>query len=216
MKEENPDCVEWTPTLRTELLDPESWEKVLGLYARSMKLAVALIDTEGRLMRICHNPQPIWSLVHEARPDLAGGCLFCLEITPNCSAAADALLTGELTVTRDQAGFAHVALPLTLGDRHVGTLLAGQVLDRYPEPLPLQRLAREFGLSPQQLWHLARQRAPLNTELATVNSRLNWKVAELDRLWETGSVPTAEPYLVTEPWRMQYRMTGVRVTCRNF
>lgn len=217
---DDPGTIELTPELCAELLDPKGWGKILELYAGTMKLAVALIDSAGKLVGKCHNPQPIWSLAREVRPDRAGSCLFCLETSPHCSAAADALRTASPTLVHDLAGFAHVALPFSLGGQHVGTLLAGQVLDRYPEPLPLQRAAREFGLSQQELWHLARQQAPmsravltvygellwalgqtflrdrygaimgrrwteitraLNQELASVNSTLNRKVAELDR-----------------------------------
>ena len=160
--------VELTPELRAELLDPESWGKILELYARTMRLAVALIDPEGQLIGTCHNPQPIWSLARDARPEWGAGCLFCLEPSGRCTAAADALRTNSVVLVHDQAGFAHVASPLSLGDRHLGTLIAGQVFDRYPESLPLQRVVREFGLSAQPLWYVARQQAPISRTNLTV------------------------------------------------
>jgi PAS domain S-box-containing protein len=61
----------------------------------------------------------------------------------------------------DRAGLSHVAVPLSLAGRQLGTLIAGQVFSRYPEPLPLQRVAREFGISPQELWHSAIQQVPV-------------------------------------------------------
>ncbi|MBC8001473.1 MAG: PocR ligand-binding domain-containing protein, partial [Opitutaceae bacterium] len=167
-----------TPKLSAELLDPDSWAKILELYARTMKLAVALIDANGKLVGACHNPQPVWSLARGERPEPAGACLFCLETSPNCSAAADACRTQSLALVHDQAGFAHIAVPLTLGGRNLGTLLAGQILDRYPEPLPLQRVAREFGLSAQQLWHLARQQAPISRANLTVYGELLWTLGQ--------------------------------------
>src|SRR5450755_4328284 len=144
-QEEDSGSIELTPELRSKLLDPVRWGTILGLYARTTTLAVALIDPDGQLVGRCHNPQPIWQLAREARPNSTDGCLFCLETNAICSAAAEALRTGSLTLAHDQAGFAHVALPLTLGNQHLGTLLAGQILDRYPQPLPLQRVARDFG-----------------------------------------------------------------------
>jgi signal transduction histidine kinase/ligand-binding sensor protein len=170
--------IEWTAALRAELLDPAGWNKILELYAGAMKLAVALIDAEGQPVGICHNPQPIWSLARAARPHSNGSCLFCLETTPQCSAAADALRTGSLRLVHDQAGFAHVALPLTLSGHHVGTLLAGQILDRYPEPLPLQRFAREFGVSQQQIWHSARQQPPISRANLTIYGELLWGLGQ--------------------------------------
>src|SRR6266852_2711216 len=111
---------------------------------------MALTDSEGQLLGICHNPQPIWSLARMAKPEWGAGCPFCLDLSERCTAAADALRTGSMVLVHDLAGLAHVALPLSLGDRHLGTLIAGQVFDRYPEPLALERVAREFGLSAQR------------------------------------------------------------------
>jgi signal transduction histidine kinase len=177
-QEEDSGSIELTPELRSKLLDPVRWGTILGLYARTTTLAVALIDPDGQLVGRCHNPQPIWQLAREARPNSTDGCLFCLETNAICSAAAEALRTGSLTLAHDQAGFAHVALPLTLGNQHLGTLLAGQILDRYPQPLPLQRVARDFGLPPQRLWDLSRQRAPMSRANLTVFGELLWTLGQ--------------------------------------
>jgi two-component sensor histidine kinase/ligand-binding sensor protein len=145
-----------------ELLDPESWAKVLDQYARTMRIAVALIDTDGRLLGMCHNPQPIWSLTRAARPDWGTGCPFCLDRDAHCTAIADAQRTRSPVSARDHVGLAHVAVPLTLGVRYFGTLLAGQVFDRYPEPIPLERIAKEFGLSAQEVWEVAHRQIPVS------------------------------------------------------
>ena len=163
--ESQPDDVgnlELTPEIGAELLNPESWRNTLKLFADTTGLAVALVAPDGRLVGTCHNAQPIWSLAREARPVWGTGCLFCLQTDGRCAAASDARTTNSVVLVHDTAGFAHVALPLTLGGRHLATLIAGQVFDRYPEPLPLERVAREFGLSPQRLWHLARHAAPIS------------------------------------------------------
>src|SRR5687768_9979602 len=171
-REEHFNSVELTPELRAELLDPEGWVKILKLYARSMMLAVSLVNTAGRLLGTCHNPQPIWTLARDARPDCGDGCLFCLEQSDRCTAAAEALLTDSVVLIHDQAGFAHIASPLSLGDQHLGTVIAGMVFDRYPEQLPLQRLARDFGLSAQELWHEAGKQAPISRASLTVYGEL--------------------------------------------
>jgi ligand-binding sensor protein len=69
-----------------------------------------------------------------------------------CTAVAEALQTGGAVMARDQAGLTHVAVPLLLGKQRLGAIVAGQVFDRYPEPLSLRRVAKEFGVSAQQLW----------------------------------------------------------------
>jgi two-component sensor histidine kinase/ligand-binding sensor protein len=155
-----------------ELLDPEGWTHILDSYARATQLAVALIDPEGRLMGMCHNPQPVWSMAREARPDWGGGCLFCLDSKSKkearqdgggpCTAAADAHRTGSVVLVHDFAGLVHVAVPLSFGDQYFGTLLAGQVFDRYPEPLTMRQAAKEFGLPSQRLWNVASQQVPIS------------------------------------------------------
>ncbi len=160
--------VELTASEWAELLDPKSWAHILTLYARSMGIAVALVDPQGQLLGACHNPQPIWSLARAAKPEWGPGCPFCLELGEGCTAAAEALKTDSLALAHDRAGFAHTASPLSLSGRHLGILMAGQVFDRFAEPLPLHRMARDFGLSSQQVWQLARRQAPISRSHLTV------------------------------------------------
>src|SRR5436853_6516797 len=173
---DGPGQLDLTPELSAELLDPASWSTVRELYARTMKVAVALIDPQDNLVGPCHNPQPIWSLARNARPEWGRGCIFCLSglasESGGCTAAADARNSDSLVMVHDMAGFVHIAAPLSLGQRHLGTLLAGQVLDRYPEGLGLRRVAREFGLSAQDWWHTAIQRAPISANNLMVHGEL--------------------------------------------
>jgi ligand-binding sensor protein len=152
----------FSPALRADLLDPQRWGEVLDTYARTMKLAVALTNQEGRLIGTCHGPQPVWRLVREAMPAWGATCPFCLAPRSRCTAVADALRTGPLVLVHDQAGLAHVAVPLMLGDDALGALIAGQVFDRYPESLRLEGVANECGLSAQQLWSVAAKQIPVS------------------------------------------------------
>jgi PAS domain S-box-containing protein len=133
-----------------------------------MRLAVALVDPQGQLIGTCHSPGSIWSLARAARPQWGPGCIFCLEPEARCTAAADALRTESVVLAHDQAGFAHTASPLSLGGCHLGVLLAGQVFDRFPEPIPLQRMAKAFGLSGPQVWYEASRQAPISRAHLTV------------------------------------------------
>jgi PAS domain S-box-containing protein len=160
--------LELTPEVRAELLDPKSWADMLGLLAHTLNVAVALVDPVGELVGICQNPQPIWSLARDARSEWKPGCAFCLGERVPCTAASDAVGKDAPVLARDYAGFAHTASSLSLGGVHLGALLAGQVFDRYPEPLLLERLARDFGLSAQQVWHLAGKQRPITRNQLTV------------------------------------------------
>jgi signal transduction histidine kinase len=153
-----------SPAVRAELLDPTRWQDVLDGYARSTQLAVAMVDPAGHLLGQCHNPQPVWSLARAAQPAVAGTCLFCLAPLPPCTAVADALHTGQPMLTQDRAGLAHAAVPLCVEGECLGVLLAGQVFGQFPESLPLDRIAREFGVAPHLLWQLARRQPLVSRE----------------------------------------------------
>jgi PAS domain S-box-containing protein len=147
--------------LRDELLGAKGWESSLATFAVTMRLAVAMTDAQGRLLGQCHNPQPVWRLATAARMQADGECPFCLAPPGVCSAARDALSTGEPVIVEDQAGLAHVAVPLSLRGERLGSLIAGQVFTRYPEPLLLERAARDGGISRQRLWQEAIQQVPV-------------------------------------------------------
>jgi PAS domain S-box-containing protein len=153
--------IDLTSELHAELLDPAAWEKILSPYATTMRLAVALTDTEGHLLGACHNPQPVWRLARDGAPETESTCSFCLTSPSPCTAVADALRTGDVVTVHDQAGLAHIALPLSLGNRQLGAIIAGQIFDHFPEPLPLQRVARTLSISARQLWDAARRQAPI-------------------------------------------------------
>jgi PAS domain S-box-containing protein len=154
--------IELSSKLRAELLDFDAWGEILGTYGRTMKVAVALADTQGQALGQCHNAQPVWSLVRDAAPGLASGCPFCITIHQPCTAVREALQTGGVVMAHDQAGLTHVTVPLLLGKHRLGAIIAGQVFDRYPEMLPLRHVAREFGVSEQELWDVARKQRPVS------------------------------------------------------
>jgi PAS domain S-box-containing protein len=146
---------------RDQLIDPAGWHEVLEMFAGTMRLAVALTDREGRLLGKCHNPQTTWRLARAARPEADVGCAFCLAPPEYCDAVGEAIRTGKPVIVEDQAGLAHAVVPLFLSGQALGAVLAGQVFSRYPEPLRLQRVARDLGISSQQLWHLAIHEVPV-------------------------------------------------------
>jgi PAS domain S-box-containing protein len=153
--------MELSPALRADLLDFAAWGEILTTYGRSVKVAVALTNSQGQILGKCQNPQPLWSLLRDASPGGAAGCPFCITTRLRCTAVEEALQTGGTVMVHDEAGLTHVAVPLSLGKQPLGAIIAGQVFDRYPEPLVLRRVAKEFGVSAQQLWDLAKNQRPV-------------------------------------------------------
>ena len=164
-----------------ELLDTEGWSDVLGTYARTMGLAVAMTDCEGSLLGLCHNAQPAWLLAHGAQSESVSGirCSFCVDsLATPCQAVRTALLTNRVELVHDRSGLVHLAVPVSLGQHKLGALIAGQVFDRYPEPLPLQQLARRLGISAAQLWHEARLQAPIRNATLRVYGELLFSLSK--------------------------------------
>jgi PAS domain S-box-containing protein len=164
--------VELSATMRADLLDLDAWEEVLKMYGRTMRVAVALTNPEGLLLGKCHNPQPVWNLVRDAMSNWGPGCPFCISKRLPCGAVADAVRTGAVVVVHDEAGLTHVAVPLTLGKETLGAIIAGQVFDRYPAPLMLRRVAKDFGISAQELWEVAKKERPLAGALLQASGEL--------------------------------------------
>src|ERR1700736_3253080 len=154
--------VELSSALRADLLDFAAWGEILTTYGRTMKVAVALTNSQGQMLGKCHNAQPVWRLIRDASPGWGAGCPFCITTHLRCTAVVEALKTGQPVMVRDQAGLTHVAVPLSLGKQPLGAIIAGQVFDRYPEALSLRRAAKDFGVSPQQLWDVARNERPIS------------------------------------------------------
>jgi PAS domain S-box-containing protein len=166
------DGMELPPKLLADLLDFDAWGEILTTYGRTMRVAVALTDVQGHVLGRCHNAQPVWKLVHDAVRSWGAGCPFCITTHLPCTAVAEALQAGGPVMVRDQAGLIHVAVPLSLGKVHLGAIIAGQVFDRYPEPLPLRRLAKEFGVSARQLWDVARKQRPVSSAILQTSGDL--------------------------------------------
>ena len=164
--------------VRAALLDPAGWQDVLAGFAQSLHVAVALVDPAGQRLGPYHNPQPVWRFARTGPSAPVGGCPFCLAPLTPCTALADALRTGEAVLTRDQAGLAHAAVPLLVEDQRLGALLVGQVFEQFPEYLPLERLARAYGVSPHQLWQLARRQPLVSRERLRTYSTLLTTVSQ--------------------------------------
>ena len=149
--------------MRAELLEFGAWSEILLSFGRTTRAAVALTDSRGRLLGDCHNVQPVWKLIHASMQQGVAECPFCISKTQSCTAVLDALRTGVPAIVHDQAGLTHLAVPLSLGSVHLGAIIAGQVFDRYPEPLSLRRVAKDFEISAPELWDIARKERPISS-----------------------------------------------------
>jgi signal transduction histidine kinase len=160
--------VELSPALRQELLDPAAWQEGLERYARAMRLGVALVGVDGRLLGPCLNAQPLWALLRGRQPMAAGECPFAVAPLQPCTCVADALQRGDMIRARDRPGLIHFTVPLALRGERLGALIAGQVFDQYPEQLLLEHVANKLGLSPAKVWEKARREHPVSRSMLRV------------------------------------------------
>ena len=156
------DAAAVSPAVRAELLNPAVWQDTLEGFARATKLAVLMVDQNGRPIGSCINPHRLWQTVTAGAQVAVPACPFCLHPESNCQALADARRSAAVTFARGRAGLAHVVVPVRLGAHSLAFLLAGQVFDQFPEQLLIYDLARATGTSPQVLWDIARRDVPVN------------------------------------------------------
>jgi PAS domain S-box-containing protein len=197
-----------SPELRADLLDFDAWGEILKTYGRTMRVAVALTDPQGCLLGECQNVQPVWKLFHDGSSVGGSGCPFCITNHLSCTAVAEALQSGRTVVTHDQAGLTHVAVPLFLGKQTLGAIIAGQVFDRFPEPLRLRHVAKEFGVPTQKLWDLAIRQRPVSRGVLRASGDLLGALGQAFLEQRYGAIRKAELAEVNARFRLL--VEGVR------
>jgi len=130
-------------------LDPLLWRERLEEYAHATNLAVALADDEGRLLGEYINSEAVGSGLHPRHQAAVAGCPFTRAPLDPCTCVVDALAGPGRVIVRDSTGMVHFAVPLFLGNRPLGALLAaGRGNHLHAELGPLERLAAKLGRCP--------------------------------------------------------------------
>jgi PAS domain S-box-containing protein len=109
---------------------------------------------------------------------------------------------------RDQAGLTHVAVPLSLGKQHLGAIIAGQVFDNYPDPLAVRRVAKEFGVSAQELWDVARKQRPVSGDILQASGDLLCALGQAFLRQRYGAIVEGE--LAETNGRFRFLVEGVQ------
>jgi PAS domain S-box-containing protein len=206
---DRPNDVPVSAEVQADLLNSEAWEGILTTYGHTMGVAVALTDPQGRALGECRNVQPIWKLIRDSATDRSSpGCPFCVATHPTCTAVADALQSGITVAVHDQAGLSHVTVPLLLGKQPLGAIIAGQVFDRFPEPLRLRRVAKDFDIPPQDLWDLAVKQRPVSGRVLKASGDLLCALGQAFLEQRYGTVRKAQLAETNERFRLL--VEGVR------
>jgi len=139
----------------SRLLDPLLWRERLEDFAYATNLAVALADDKGRLLGEYINCRAAGSAFHPQHPAAATGCPFSPALLDPCTCVDDALAGRGRVIVRDSFGMVHFAVPLVLGEKPLGALLAaGRGNHLQAERGALEQLAEKLGRSPEGLRQL--------------------------------------------------------------
>jgi len=135
--------------LHSVLLDPLLWRERLEEFAYATNLAVALADDVGRLLGEYINSRAAGSALHPQHPAAVAGCPFSTALFDPCTCVVDALAGRGRVIVRDGTGMVHFAVPLFLGEKPLGALLAAARGNHLHAELgALEQLAEKLGRSP--------------------------------------------------------------------
>jgi len=144
------------------------WRPPLEKYGSVTRLTVALYDAEGRLACGPINRTPLFDLFGESEHDPG---LFA-ECAARCRQAVSAVAIAN------RFGLAAVGTALVLNGDAVGAAVAGYPLSEFPQPMAIERLARETRLPQARVWDAVRKETPASRSRLTSDGELLQVLAE--------------------------------------
>ena len=144
------------------------WRPPLEKYGSVTRLTVALYDAEGRLVCGPINRTSLFDLFAESEHDPG---LFA-ECAARCRRGANAI------VVTNRFALAALGTALVLNGDTVGAAVAGYRLSEFPQPMAIERLAREARLPQAQVWDAVRHETPASRSRITSDGELLKVLAE--------------------------------------
>ena len=163
-------------TVYSELLTSSLWDEPLLQFSRSTGMVVTLYGANGAIISGPHTPNPLSQLYLRAGNWLPAGAGSIFEQ----ALVVRALLAGAPVADSFASLLPMRAIPVSVGENTVGTFVVGWMFDHFADPLENDRLAKELGLSPLELWQQIRQHTPVPEQklesycelLATISTAL--------------------------------------------
>src|SRR5919201_5579591 len=151
-----------------DLWASDLWRPSLEKYGGVTRLTVVLYDADGRLAFGPINRTSLFQLFGEAEHDPG---LFA-ECAARCRGPANA------PVVTNRFGLAAVGAPLSVNDDRVGAAVAGYHLSEFPQPIAIERLARDSRLPQARVWDVVRREMPVSLARMTCDAELLQVLAE--------------------------------------
>jgi signal transduction histidine kinase/CheY-like chemotaxis protein len=151
-----------------DLWASDLWRPSLEKYGGVTKLTVVLYDADGRLACGPINRTSLFELFGESEHDPG---LFA-ECAARCRSSANG------TVVAKRFGLAAVGTQLSVNGDRVGAAVAGYHLSEFPQPIAIERLARDTRLPQAQVWDAVRRETPASLARMTCDAELLQVLAE--------------------------------------
>lgn len=116
------DCVNNAQFVIEQVLDLNKWETVQKSIAASTHLAIVLVDYRGRPVTKHSQVKPFCQLVRNHQ-ELSVHCEKC-----DSRGGLEAFRSGQPFIYQCHFNIVDIAIPIIVDDRHVGAIMAGEIL----------------------------------------------------------------------------------------
>ncbi|HWG57538.1 MAG TPA: sensor histidine kinase [Candidatus Acidoferrales bacterium] len=142
------------PAVNNPLFSSELWDVALDKYAKAMHATVQLFDTESRRVLGPIHPTPVFQLFEGKGYDPG---LFA-ECASRCVGQAE---NRSAVILLRVHGLAVIGASLAVGGKIVGAAVAGYVFADFAQVADIQSMARDAGISFEEVWRVAREQKPM-------------------------------------------------------
>ncbi len=143
--------------LLQEMVRPEVLERILTSFSRATGLRAVLVGHDGQVQLTPAGLEQSCGFCREIQSIPLGRQKCCLSYA---RAGAEAVKYGEPYIFRCHAGLVAWAAPVMAGERHLASIICGQVLMWEPEDFfweEIEEMTRPLGIPPEKLMRLAHQ-----------------------------------------------------------
>ncbi|MGV3531250.1 MAG: ATP-binding protein [Chthoniobacteraceae bacterium] len=138
--------------------DVEGWQHTLDRFAVATGLTVVLYSSQGKLVVPPKASNPLSTLLLASGAWEKGGRCHI----DGRQAALQAVKSGDVVRVESLGTLSICAIPIRGTRRPIGAISAGWVFTNYPEPVSMDRFARELGMPFTELWQVVRQIPPVS------------------------------------------------------
>ena len=129
----------------SDIIDSEKIQEVMDEFYRLTNIGIGIIDVTGKVL-VATGWQDICQKFHRVNPQ---SCSFCLESDLELSSKVP---VGTFKMYRCKNSMWDIAIPIMLGEKHVGNIFLGQFLfdDEIPDLEVFRQQAKNYGFNEEE------------------------------------------------------------------